>query len=116
LRTVTDNVGEMSHTSKIVDYSDGDDEEEGQEKDGESLLQGGAYLSWHHLNYTVFNRSGLKKKPLQLLHDVSGYVKPGSMLALMVRTPAFHASLRSDISLTRRRAMHRALRALASRR
>jgi hypothetical protein len=101
LRTVTDNVGEMSHTSKIVDYSDGDDDEEAQEKAGESLLQGGAYLSWHHLNYTVYNRSGLKKKPLQLLHDVSGYVKPGSMLALMVRMLTLYASLRSGNSLTR---------------
>jgi hypothetical protein len=49
----------------------------------------------------VYNRSGLKKKPLQLLHDVSGYVKPGSMLALMVRMLTLYASLRSGNSLTR---------------
>jgi hypothetical protein len=46
----------------------------------------GAYLSWDNLNYSVFVRKGLKKTELQLLHDVSGYVKPGMMLALMVRT------------------------------
>jgi hypothetical protein len=45
----------------------------------------GAYLSWSNLNYSVFVRKGLKKQELQLLHDVSGYVKPGMMLALMVR-------------------------------
>jgi ABC-type multidrug transport system ATPase subunit len=28
-------------------------------------------------------RKGLKKQELHLLHDVSGYVKPGMMLALM---------------------------------
>ena len=44
----------------------------------------GAYLSWRNLNYSVFVRDKLRKKELQLLHDVSGYVKPGMMLALMV--------------------------------
>jgi hypothetical protein len=55
----------------------------------------GAYLSWSNLNYSVFVRKGLKKRELQLLHDVSGYVKPGMMLALMVRTfltPPKHCS------------------------
>jgi hypothetical protein len=56
------------------------------EKRGGGFVEGGAYLSWHHLNYSVFTQSGLKKTELQLLHDVSGYVKPGMMLALMVRT------------------------------
>jgi len=55
------------------------------EKRGGGFVEGGAYLSWHHLNYSVFTQSGVKKKELQLLHDVSGYVKPGMMLALMVR-------------------------------
>jgi hypothetical protein len=57
------------------------------EKMGGEFVEGGAYLSWHHLNYSVFAREGLKKKELQLLHDVSGYVKPGMMLALMVLSP-----------------------------
>lgn len=46
----------------------------------------GAYLSWHNLNYSVTVREKLKKKELQLLHEVSGYVKPGMLLALMVST------------------------------
>lgn len=45
----------------------------------------GAYLSWHDLSYSVFTRKGLKKRELRLLNNVSGYVKPGMMLALMVR-------------------------------
>ncbi len=60
-------------------------EEEG--KDGHQDLMGGAYLSWHHLNYSVSVRSGMSSNSLQLLHDVSGYVKPGMMLALMVNIP-----------------------------
>jgi hypothetical protein len=58
------------------------------EKMGGEFVEGGAYLSWHHLNYSVFARDGIvKKKELQLLHDVSGFVKPGMMLALMVPRP-----------------------------
>ncbi len=50
----------------------------------DQLIDSGAYLSWHNLNYSVFINKGLKKSKLQLLHDISGYVKPGMMLALMV--------------------------------
>lgn len=38
-----------------------------------------ATFSWHHLNYEVL----VKGKPRQLLCNVSGYVKPGSLVALM---------------------------------
>jgi hypothetical protein len=70
---------------KSVSSDDSEDEFSDESSSSSSgLLKGGAYLSWQHLNYTVFNRSGLKKQPLQLLHDVSGFVKPGDMLALMV--------------------------------
>lgn len=36
-------------------------------------------FSWHHMNYDVL----VKGKPKRLLNDVSGYVKPGSLVALM---------------------------------
>ncbi|KAF8167550.1 pleiotropic drug resistance ABC transporter [Crassisporium funariophilum] len=36
-------------------------------------------FTWENLNYTVPTPSG----PLRLLHDVQGYVKPGSLTALM---------------------------------
>ncbi len=50
----------------------------------DQLIDSGAYLSWHNLNYSVLINKGLKKSKLLLLHDISGYVKPGMMLALMV--------------------------------
>jgi hypothetical protein len=58
----------------------------GRKSKREPAVDEGAYLSWDNLNYSVFVRKGLKKTELQLIHDVSGYVKPGMMLALMVRT------------------------------
>jgi hypothetical protein len=74
-----------SEKKKSVSSDDSEDEFSDESSSSSSgLPKGGAYLSWQHLNYTVFNRSGLKKQPLQLLHDVSGFVKPGNMLALMV--------------------------------
>jgi hypothetical protein len=86
--TVDEIVNASEKKKKSVSSDDSEDEfsDEADESSssGGGLLKGGAYLSWQHLNYTVFNRSGLKKQPLQLLHDVSGFVKPGNMLALMV--------------------------------
>ena len=37
-------------------------------------------FSWQHLNYTVSLSGGVKR---QLLNDVSGYVAPGKLTALM---------------------------------
>ena len=48
-------------------------------------LRKGAYLSFSTLSYFVKGKVSGKRTKLQLLHEVSGYVKPGMMLALMVR-------------------------------
>jgi len=53
----------------------------------EATVSKSGYLSWRHLYYEVsITPTWWKfwnKKKLQLLNDVSGYVKPGMMLALM---------------------------------
>lgn len=67
--------------------------ETGWERLGGEFIEGGAYLSWNHLNYSVSIRSGLKKRELQLLHDISGFVKPGMMLALMVSCSLFQVEM-----------------------
>ncbi|ELR10948.1 ABC2 type transporter superfamily protein [Acanthamoeba castellanii str. Neff] len=89
------NASEKKKKSVSSDDSEDEFSDEADESasSGGGLLKGGAYLSWQHLNYTVFNRSGLKKQPLQLLHDVSGFVKPGNMLALMGSSGAGKSTL-----------------------
>jgi hypothetical protein len=70
----------MLTTEDDIDIDDG-----GGEVGEKDLSPTGAYLSWNNLDYSVQIRKGLKKRDLQLLHGVHGYVKPGMMLALMVR-------------------------------
>ncbi len=40
-------------------------------------------MSWENLCYSVTVRKGRKKERLSLLDHVSGYVRPGMLMALM---------------------------------
>jgi ABC-type multidrug transport system ATPase subunit len=51
-------------------------------------------FTWERLNYTVPIPGGTRK----LLHDVNGYVKPGTLTALMGASGA--GELQSSVSLT----------------
>lgn len=54
-------------------------EEESDTKEFNSVEKHRKVFTWENLNYTVPTAAG----PLRLLHDVQGYVKPGSLTALM---------------------------------
>lgn len=51
-------------------------------------------FSWQHINYTIPLSAGRHK---QLLDDVSGYVAPGKLTALMGATGAGKVRMSSNI-------------------
>ncbi len=85
---------DVNKATADVDLEAGSESEEIEKMDlDENFLETGAYLSWQDLSYSVSIRKGLKSTDLQLLHDVSGYVKPGMMLALMGASGAGKSTL-----------------------
>ncbi len=75
----------------------GPSEPTGQEGEGaasdSNFLESGAFLSWKDLSYSVYVRKGVTRSELQLLHDITGFVKPGMMLALMGASGAGKSTL-----------------------
>jgi ABC-type glutathione transport system ATPase component len=43
----------------------------------------GAYMSWENLSYAVDVKKGRKVEQLTLLEGITGYVRPGMLMALM---------------------------------
>jgi ABC-type iron transport system FetAB ATPase subunit len=43
----------------------------------------GAYMSWEGLSYAVDVKKGRKTEKLVLLDNISGFVRPGMLMALM---------------------------------
>ncbi|KAJ2793771.1 ATP-binding cassette transporter snq2, partial [Coemansia helicoidea] len=59
----------------------------------EQIARGTTY-TWKHVNYTVPVKGGQR----QLLHDISGYIKPGTMTALMGSSGAGKTTLLDALS------------------
>jgi ATP-binding cassette subfamily G (WHITE) protein 2 (SNQ2) len=43
----------------------------------------GAFMSWENLSYAVDVKAGKKLEKLTLLNNITGYVRPGMLMALM---------------------------------
>lgn len=53
------------------------------EKHPESAKGHGAFMSWENLQYAVDAKQGKEKIKLTLLDGITGYVRPGMLMALM---------------------------------
>ena len=79
----------------IIDKGDGSYDSYGAIHDNEFTNPNPITLTWENVNYSVEIKKGLFKKAdsKQILHDLSGIVRPGQLLAIMGSTGAGKSSL-----------------------